>query len=133
MLISIKWMIVSETRYKMVEQHNNTFTAPDYVVFVLLLCISAAIGIFHAACGGRQKTINEYLVADRGMSAIPVGMSLVATFQSAIAILGTPAEVYYFGTMFWWFGISYAIVSLLTAHVFIPVYYNLGVTSVYEV
>ncbi|XP_072049092.1 sodium-coupled monocarboxylate transporter 2-like [Amphiura filiformis] len=116
----------------MVEQHNNTFTGPDYVVFVLLLCISAGIGIFHAVCGGRQKTTKEYLVADRSMSAIPVGMSLVATFMSAVTVLGSPAEIYYYGTMFWWFGLAYTIVSLLTAYVYMPVFYKLQVTSVYE-
>lgn len=117
----------------MVEQHTNTFSSADYFVFSLLLCVSAGIGIFHALCGGRQKTTKEYLVANRSMSAIPVGMSLVASFMSAITVLGTPAEIYNYGTMFWWFGLSYAIVSLLVAYVYMPVFYKLQITSVYEV
>ncbi|XP_072048598.1 sodium-coupled monocarboxylate transporter 1-like [Amphiura filiformis] len=116
----------------MVEQHTNTFSTWDYIVFSSLLCVSAGIGIFHAFFGGRQKTTKEYLVANRSMSAIPVGMSLVASFMSAITVLGTPAETYNYGTMYWWFGISYALVSLLVAHVYMPVFYRLQITSVYE-
>ncbi len=117
----------------MVVQHMNTFSPWDYVIFSLFLAISASIGIYHAACGGRQKTTHEYLIANRGMSAIPVGMSIVATFMSAITVLGTPAEFYNFGTMFWWFGLAYTIVSLLVAYVYMPVFYKLEITSVYEV
>ena len=117
----------------MVERHNNTFSGWDYAIFALLLCISAGIGIWHALRGGRQKTTKEYLLADRGMGAIPVGMSVVATFMSAIAVLGTPAEIYNFGTMFWWFGLAYAICCLLVAFLYMPVFYKLQITSVFEV
>lgn len=117
----------------MVERHSNTFSAWDYVVFALLLCISAGIGLWHAFCGGRQKTTKEYLLADRSMSAIPVGMSVVATFMSAIAVLGTPSEIYNYGTMFWWFGLAYAVCCLLVAYLYMPVFYRLQITSVFEV
>ncbi len=117
----------------MVEQHTNTFSIWDYLVFSSLLCVSAGIGIYHAFFGGKQKTTKEYLVANRSMSAIPVGMSLVASFMSAITVLGTPAETYNYGTMYWWFGLSYAFVSLLVAYVYMPVFYKLQITSVYEV
>ena len=38
--------------------------------------------------GGRQKTDREYLVADRGASVLPVAFSLMASFMSAITLLG---------------------------------------------
>ncbi len=117
----------------MVEQHTGTFSTWDYVVFGGMLCVSAGIGIFHAFVGGGQKDTKEYLVGGRSMAGIPVGMSLVASFMSAITVLGTPAEIYNYGTMFWWFALSYSIVSLLVAFVYMPLFYKLQITSVYEV
>ncbi|XP_072048595.1 sodium-coupled monocarboxylate transporter 1-like [Amphiura filiformis] len=111
---------------------QGEFSGWDYAVFALMLSISAGIGIFHAFFGGKQKTTKEYLVANRSMGAIPVGMSLVASFMSAITVLGAPAEVYLYGTMYWWFAISYALVSLAVAVIYMPVFYKLQITSAYE-
>ncbi|XP_019638104.1 PREDICTED: sodium-coupled monocarboxylate transporter 1-like [Branchiostoma belcheri] len=108
------------------------FSAWDYVVFAIMLCISAGIGIFYAFKGGGQKSTKEFLLADRSMSVPPVAMSLLASFMSAITVLGTPAEVYTYGTMFWMFWITYMIMVMVSAHFYLPVFFDLGVTSAYE-
>uniref|UniRef100_A0AAX7SYS4 Sodium-dependent multivitamin transporter n=1 Tax=Astatotilapia calliptera TaxID=8154 RepID=A0AAX7SYS4_ASTCA len=109
------------------------FTTVDYVIFALLLVASAGIGLFYAFSGGRQRTTQEFLMADRSMSCLPVSLSLLATFQSAVAILGAPSEVYTFGTEYWFLGCSYFLGLLIPAHVFIPVFYRLRLSSAYEV
>ncbi|KAM7367604.1 hypothetical protein PAMP_013890 [Pampus punctatissimus] len=109
------------------------FTTVDYVIFILLLVASAGIGLFYAFSGGRQRTTQEFLMADRSMSCLPVSLSLLATFQSAVAILGAPSEVYTFGTQYWFLGCSYFLGLLIPAHVFIPVFYRLRLSSAYEV
>ncbi|KAK5853444.1 hypothetical protein PBY51_007227 [Eleginops maclovinus] len=108
------------------------FTTVDYVIFALLLVASAGIGLFYAFSGGRQRTTQEFLMADRSMSCLPVSLSLLATFQSAVAILGAPSEVYTFGTQYWFLGCSYFLGLLIPAHVFIPVFYRLRLSSAYE-
>ncbi|XP_031732938.1 solute carrier family 5 member 6a [Anarrhichthys ocellatus] len=108
------------------------FTTADYVIFALLLVASAGIGLFYAFSGGRQRTTQEFLMADRSMSCLPVSLSLLATFQSAVAILGAPSEVYTFGTQYWFLGCSYFLGLLIPAHVFIPVLYRLRLSSAYE-
>ncbi|XP_074541058.1 solute carrier family 5 member 6a [Halichoeres trimaculatus] len=108
------------------------FTAVDYVIFALLLVASAGIGLFYAFSGGRQRTTQEFLMADRSMSCLPVSLSLLATFQSAVAILGAPSEVYTFGTQYWFLGCSYFLGLLIPAHIFIPVFYRLRLSSAYE-
>uniref|UniRef100_A0A3Q3WVS4 Sodium-dependent multivitamin transporter n=1 Tax=Mola mola TaxID=94237 RepID=A0A3Q3WVS4_MOLML len=108
------------------------FSTVDYVIFTLLLVASAGIGLFHAFSGGRQRTTQEFLMADRSMSCLPVSLSLLATFQSAVAILGAPSEVYTFGTQYWFLGCSYFLGLLIPAHVFIPVFYRLRLSSAYE-
>lgn len=109
------------------------FGVADYVIFVLLLVFSAGIGLFYALSGGKQRTVQEFLLANRSMSFLPVALSLLATFQSAVAILGVPSEIYRFGTEYWFLGCSYFLGLLIPAHIFIPIFYRLRLTSTYEV
>lgn len=60
-------------------------------------------------------------------------MTLVASFISAISILGYPAEIYQYGTMFCWYALTYCVVYPAAAFLYVPVFYNLQVTSAYEV
>ncbi|XP_063155912.1 sodium-dependent multivitamin transporter [Candoia aspera] len=108
------------------------FTVADYAIFVLLLVFSAGIGLYYALTGGKQRTVQEFLLANRSMTFLPVAFSLLATFQSAVAILGVPSEIYRFGTEYWFLGCSYFLGLLIPAHVFIPVFYRLRLTSTYE-
>ncbi|XP_051470881.1 sodium-dependent multivitamin transporter isoform X2 [Apus apus] len=108
------------------------FTVIDYSIFALLLVLSSAIGLFYALSGDRQRTVQEFLLANRNMSFLPVALSLLATFQSAVAILGVPGEIYRYGTQYWFLGCSYLLGLLIPAHVFIPIFYRLRITSTYE-
>uniref|UniRef100_A0A9J8CEJ0 Solute carrier family 5 member 6 n=1 Tax=Cyprinus carpio carpio TaxID=630221 RepID=A0A9J8CEJ0_CYPCA len=108
------------------------FTIIDYVIFALLLVASMAIGLYYAFTGGRQRTTQEFMYADRSMKCLPLSLSLMATFQSAVAIIGTPAEVYANGTQYWFIGCSYILGLLIPAHIFIPLFYRLHLTSVYQ-
>ncbi|NWY42781.1 SC5A8 protein, partial [Sylvia atricapilla] len=108
------------------------FTVWDYVVFAAMLVISAIIGIYYAFVGGGQKTSKDFLMAGRSMTALPVALSLTASFMSAVTVLGTPAEIYRYGAVFCIFAITYALVVLCSAEIFLPVFYKLGITSTYE-
>lgn len=109
------------------------FTPVDFVLFALLLVASMAIGLYYALSGGRQKTTQEFLLADRSMRCLPLSLSLMASFQSAVAIVGTPAEIYTNGTQYWFIGCAYILGLLIPAHIFIPVFYRLHLTSAYQV
>lgn len=108
------------------------FTVADYTIFVLLLVLSSAVGLYYALSGGGQRTVQEFLLANRSMRFLPVALSLLATFQSAVAILGVPAEIYREGTEYWFLGCCYFLGLLIPAHVFIPIFYRLRLTSAYE-
>ncbi|NXP59541.1 SC5A8 protein, partial [Chloropsis cyanopogon] len=108
------------------------FTVWDYVVFAAMLLISAIIGIYYAFVGGGQKSSKDFLMAGRSMSALPVALSLTASFMSAVTVLGTPAEIYRYGAVFCIFAITYGLVVLCSAEIFLPVFYKLGITSTYE-
>lgn len=109
------------------------FDTWDYIVFAVMLLLSTAIGVYHAVTGGKQRTTKQYLLANRGMMGIPVAISLLASFMSAITILGVPAEIYTFGTQYWLIVASYVILFPAVAMVFVPVFRSLEITSSYEV
>ena len=111
----------------------KTFHTADYAVFACTLLMSAAIGLFYAIKDRKKNTTDDYLLAGRGMHPFPVAMSLLSSFISAITILGTPAEVYVHSTMYWWISVAFIITAMGAAHIFIPIFYNLGITSVFEV
>ncbi|NXW10891.1 SC5A5 protein, partial [Fregetta grallaria] len=109
-----------------------TFSLWDYGVFGLMLLISTGIGLFHGLAKGGQKTSEDFFMGGRQMSALPVGLSLSASFMSAIQVLGVPAEAYRYGAKFLWMCLGQLLNTLLTAQLFLPVFYRLGLTSTYE-
>ncbi|XP_050571640.1 LOW QUALITY PROTEIN: sodium/iodide cotransporter [Cygnus atratus] len=109
-----------------------TFSLWDYGVFGLMLLVSTGIGLFHGLSKGGQKTSEDFFTGGRRMAAVPVGLSLSASFMSAIQVLGVPAEAYRYGSKFLWMCLGQLLNTLLTAHLFLPVFYRLGLTSTYE-
>jgi len=112
---------------------ENRFSAPDYVVFAIILAIASIIGLYYGCTGNKQSSTNEFLMAGRSMSVLPVALSLLASFMSAITLLGTPAEIVVYGTEYWMIWVAYCIMIPLATYVFIPIFYRLELTSVFEV
>ncbi|XP_042240400.1 putative sodium-dependent multivitamin transporter isoform X2 [Homarus americanus] len=94
--------------------------------------MSSVIGIYFRFTGGKQKTFKEYLLADKSMSVLPVAFSLMASFMSAITILGVSKENYMFGTQFVVINISYIISTPIVCYLYLPVFFRLQNISVYE-
>lgn len=72
-----------------------TFSVLDYCLFAAVLLISAIVGIYYflkEKFGKKELTSDDLLMGGREMSVFPVAMSLVASYMSAITVLG---ELYY--------------------------------------
>jgi len=119
-----------------VEQHNLKIQWQDYLVFGTMLAISAVIGLFFMYRDRKQKKsddVDNYLLAGRMISSpFPPAMSLTASFMSALTVLGTPLEFYMYGSMFAWCGLAFFLVAMMVAHFFLPVIYNLRISTSYE-
>lgn len=64
----------------------------------------------------------------------PLKVKLVScSYISGISLLGLPAEMYTYGTQLWAAVLSEWAVSLTIAVIYLPVFYNLQITSTYEV
>ncbi|XP_078719561.1 sodium-coupled monocarboxylate transporter 1-like [Lampetra fluviatilis] len=107
----------------------GTFGVWDYVLFALMLLVSAVIGIYFAT---KERSNADFLMGGRQLSPVPVSVSLTASFMSAIAVLGTPVEIYRYGVSFGYMGLTYVLMVVVSAEVFLPVFYELGITSTYE-
>ncbi|XP_025095163.1 sodium-coupled monocarboxylate transporter 1-like [Pomacea canaliculata] len=116
----------------MATRETNYLHWLDYLVMTALLTVSLGIGVFFALYKGGQKTKVEYLLGNRQMSMIPVCLSMFVTFQSAISLIGSPADVYSTGTMTTFVGFGIALSYIVGLFTVVPLIYPLHITSVYE-
>lgn len=138
------------------------FSVIDYGVFASMLILSAACGVYFGfykrtvnqtpessddECGpSRSSTANngkriasfgsssmdEYLLGSRKLKAFPVAMSLVAGYISGVTILGTPSEIYNFGTQYWLIVIPILLMGVAVCTIYLPVFCSLKLNSSYE-
>ncbi|XP_019904920.1 sodium/iodide cotransporter isoform X2 [Esox lucius] len=112
------------------EQTRPGFVLADYVVFAAMLLVSMGIGLFQAL---KKRTgdakVDDFFIGGRSIPAVPVGLSLCASFMSAVQVLGVPAEASLYGFKFLYMCLGQSVNSCLTAYLFLPVFYRLGITS----
>ncbi|XP_041647697.1 sodium/iodide cotransporter [Cheilinus undulatus] len=112
------------------EPSPSGFVLADYAVFAAMLLVSMAIGLFQALKkSGKEARADDFFTGGRSLPAIPVGLSLCASFMSAVQVLGVPAEASRYGFKFLYMCLGQSINSLLTAYLFLPVFFRLGITS----
>nr|XP_022913659.1 sodium-coupled monocarboxylate transporter 1-like [Onthophagus taurus] len=112
---------------------DRYFDVFDYIVFGVMLIVSALIGVYFAFFAKvKQDTTSEYLMGGKTMGIFPISMSLIASYISGISMLGIPAEIYTYGTQFWMIITSEGLVSITMAVAYLPVFYKLQITSSYE-
>ena len=111
----------------------NELSYWDYFVFCVTLIIPLIVGFYHNFTGGNQKTIKEHMLANSQMSIIPVAFSLMASFMSAITMLGLPAEVSLFSTQFIVINFGYLIGTPIAAYLILPVFYEKKYLSLFTV
>ncbi|CAN8021541.1 unnamed protein product [Ixodes persulcatus] len=105
---------------------EEQFGVWDYSVFFSMLLASSGIGIYYAFTSARKP------LAPKSMGVVPVAMSLISTSLSPVAMLGIPAEMYFFGIQFIVIQLGLLVTVLLTNHVYMPMFYNLDVTSAFQ-
>jgi len=103
----------------------------DYVVLAAFLAVSLAIGVYHSLSGGRQRSTDEFIMANRRLSVVPTALSMFVSFQSAISVLGLTAEMYLYGSqLLVWVPLSYAAAYCVAERLVVPWLYPLRLVSV---
>ncbi|XP_075534774.1 sodium-coupled monocarboxylate transporter 1-like [Dermacentor variabilis] len=98
----------------------------DYSIFFTMLLASSAIGIYYAFKAAKKPQ------APKSMGVVPVAMSLISTSISPVAMLGIPAEMYFYGVGFIMIQLGLLFTVLLTNRIYMPMFHNLDVTSAFQ-
>jgi SSS family solute:Na+ symporter len=80
----------------------------------------------------RVKTAEDYYLGDRSAPWWAIGISVVATYVSALSFLGGPAWAYGDGMAALAIHVNYPLVIFVVVAVFLPFFFNSGVASIYE-
>ena len=103
------------------------------VLDVLVLAGTLAGFVAYGVWRGRgSRTLEGYLLADRGLRWPVVALSVMATQASAVTFLSAPGQGYVDGLRFvqFYFGLPLAMVALCVTA--IPIYHRLKVFTAYE-
>ncbi|XP_043205678.1 sodium-coupled monocarboxylate transporter 1-like [Amphibalanus amphitrite] len=104
------------------------FGTVNFVVMALFVAATLAIGVFY----GLRGQDAQGLLISRDMNVAPVSLSMMATFMSAILIIGTPSEIFYFGMQWFVVVLTFPVASIIISVFILPVFYRMELTSVYE-
>ena len=115
----------------------NTVTTNGSVGFATLdWVIVAAYLIGNLYLGWRMSrrvtSAETYYLGDRSAPWWAIGISVVATYVSALSFLGGPAWAYGDGMAALAIHINYPLVIFAVVVVFLPFFYNSGVASIYD-
>ena len=108
---------------------QSSFHALDWAIIAIYLVAMAAIGVYFSR---KQTSLDQYLLAERNMGWLPVGLSLMAALNSGMDYLMQPSSTIRYGIV-----LAIGIVSWLPLYPWVtrvafPFYHRLNFYSVYE-
>lgn len=107
----------------------SSLTFPDYAVLLGALLVVLGIG---ARFGRRQKDTEDFFLAGRHIPWWAALLSFMATEISALTIVGVPATAYKENWLYLQYFIGSSAAKLGIAFLFIPAFYRLRVTTIYQ-
>ncbi|KAH8311680.1 hypothetical protein KR044_007468 [Drosophila immigrans] len=108
------------------------FGLTDYTVFIVMLAISAAIGVYFGFFAKAKNTTDEYLRGGKKMQALPIAISLVSSQLSGVAIMSVPAENYTFGFTFIFAVLAMIPTIPIVIYIIVPTFYDNNIVNCYE-
>ncbi|KAJ9575564.1 hypothetical protein L9F63_007572, partial [Diploptera punctata] len=121
-----------QTMNRVEENEKLFFGWIDYVLFIITLVVSTMIGIYFGFWGKKEETPREYLHGGKTMNSFPVAVSLVSCSISGITLMGVPTEIYRFGTVYSLVVVCSLIMVFIVNYFYLPVFFDLQLTSSYE-
>ncbi|XP_075224836.1 sodium-coupled monocarboxylate transporter 1 isoform X2 [Lycorma delicatula] len=112
---------------------DESSLAIDYIVFVLLICASTSVAVYGRLSGPKERTKADYVfAASSSVSVVAMMLSVARGFLGVRVFLGYPSELFYRGSGMWETLYGMTVAFPLVCFFFVPVYYSLGITSVYQ-
>lgn len=107
----------------------EAFGLLNWAIVAIYLFANVALGWF---LGREVTTGRDYEIGTRRSPWWAIGISVVATYVSALSFLGGPAWAYGDGMAALAIHVNYPLVVFIVVVVFLPFFYNSGVTSIYD-
>lgn len=107
----------------------SSFHAVDWAIIVCYLALMAAIGLYFSR---RQTSLDRYLLADRSLGWLPVGLSLMAALNSGMDYLMQPSSTIRYGFVLVLGTLSWLAIYPWVAKVAFPFYRRLNFYTAYE-
>ena len=107
----------------------QAFGLVNWLVLGAYLCANIILGF---VLSKKVTTADDFFVGQRNIPWWAIGISVVATYVSALSFLGGPAWAYTEGLSVIAIHLNYPLVIFIVVAVFLPFFFNSGVASIYE-
>ncbi|XP_066253247.1 sodium-coupled monocarboxylate transporter 1 [Euwallacea similis] len=111
---------------------DNNSMIWDYLVFVIFVIASSFVAIYSRFFGPKEKTKADYVFAAGKVSMFAMMLSIARGTLGVRSFLGYPSELFYRGSAMWETLYGMVLAYPIVCFVFVPVYFSLGITSVYQ-
>lgn len=101
----------------------------DWTILVTYIIGNLILGYFLSK---KINTAEDFYLGRKGTPWWAIGISVIATYVSALSFLGAPAWSYTEGLSVIAIHLNYPLVIFLVITLFLPFFYNSGVASIYE-
>lgn len=105
------------------------FGVLNWGIVILYLIANLVLGWYMSR---KISTAEDYYIGDRSSPWWAIGISVVATYVSALSFLGGPAWAYGDGMAALIIHVNYPLVIFIVVVFFLPFFYNSGVASIYD-
>ena len=107
----------------------TVFSTLDWSILVVYIIGNLIFGYYLSK---RISTAEDFFLGRKNTPWWAIGISVIATYVSALSFLGAPAWSYKEGLSVIAIHLNYPIVIFLVITLFLPFFYNSGVASIYE-
>ncbi|XP_011629551.1 sodium-coupled monocarboxylate transporter 2 [Pogonomyrmex barbatus] len=104
----------------------------DYLVFIGFIVVSFVIPLWGNFKTKKKETKATYVFATGSVSMGAMMLSIARGTLGVRSFLGYPSELYYRGSAMWETLYGMLLAYPIVCFIFVPVYYSLGITSVYQ-
>jgi SSS family solute:Na+ symporter len=105
------------------------FGTLNWTILIVYICGNLLLGYYLSK---RINTANDFYLGNRSTPWWAIGISVVATYVSALSFLGGPSWAYTDGFSVIALHANYPIVIFVVITLFLPFFYNSGVASIYD-
>lgn len=104
----------------------------DYMVFIVFVIASTFVAVYSRFFGAKEKTKADYVFAAGKVSMGAMMLSIARGTLGVRSFLGYPSELFYRGSAMWETLYGMILAYPIVCFIFVPVYFSLGITSVYQ-